>query len=236
MELNATQAPQESPAPATPAPTGPSDEARLAVIARKERELQQQQAKLKDAVSVSELKNLLKSDKSEFFKKLGISETDLTTQPEPEAEDPIARLRAELDELRNKDAHRETEAFKADIKKALEAGGEEFELVNALGGVDDVYGLIEAHYQETGEVLDVKEAAAKLETYLLEQAKKLVKAQKLKGLLTPENAAKEQNSGEKRPAPTLNPSLASPAAQPRTFDSRTIEESKRRAAQLIKWD
>lgn len=238
MEPTTIQAPVEATAqPAqTTEPKGPSDETRLAVLARKERELRDREAKMKDVANLSELRELAKKDQKELFKRLGLTDTDLTPQAEPESDDPLDGLRKEIEALRSKEAQREIDSFKADIRKTLEAGGQEYELVTALGGADEVYNLIEAHYAETGEVLDAKQAAAQLETYLLEQAKKIVKAQKLKGLLTPEDAVKENKAEEKKPAPSLNPSLAAPAAQPRTFDARTIEESKRRAAALIKWD
>lgn len=241
MEQTTTQAPVETSAqPATSVPSepkGPSDETRLAVLARKERELREREAKMKDVASLAELRDLAKKDQKELFKRLGLSDDYLNPRAESAPEDPLDGLRKEIEALRSKEAQREIDSFKADIRKTLESGGQEYELVTALGGADEVYNLIEAHYQETGEVLDVKQAAAQLETYLLEQAKKIVKAQKLKGLLTPEDAVKENKQAEeKKPAPSLNPSLAAPAAQPRSFDARTIEESKRRAAALIKWD
>jgi len=234
MELptSPSEAPVASPAAA------PADEQRLALLARKDRELQQRESKLKDSISLSELQALAKTNKSEFEKKLGLSLKDLLSEDSAAAapEDPLESLRSEISALRNKDTQREIDNYKSSIRKHLEQTPDDYELINQLAGPDEVYEMISDHYNKTGIVLDLKEAADKLETYYLEQVKKITKANKLKALLAPEESTPKAAKTSVTPVPSLSPQMSAPAAQPREFNARTIEESKRRAASLIKWD
>lgn len=127
--------------------------------------------------------------------------------------------------------------FKADLTTFVNENSE-YELIRANDAVSLVYEVIQDHYNETlskfgeqgAEILDLKEASDAVEDYLLEQAKKMMEAKKIRSVLSPEVAQKPVA----QPKPTLTNSQTAQAA-PRSNVNLSDEESKARAAQLIKW-
>lgn len=124
--------------------------------------------------------------------------------------------------------------FKSQIKKEVEADKDSYELLLAEGdeGIDLVYNVIDAHYQETGKVLAKKDAAKFVEAELLEELSKSTKLSKVKKLLEAE-VQKTQASGKKPASPTLTNSMAQAQSSGKRFLSD--EESRKEAAKLIRW-
>ena len=52
----------------------------------------------------------------------------------------------------------------------------QYELIQANEANDIIYDVIEEHYNETGRILDIEEAAEAVESYLEEEAEKLLKS------------------------------------------------------------
>lgn len=172
-----------------------------------------------------------------------LTQTEKTLRAELEA------LKAQLQADKDAQAKQAEEAAKADFEQRLEgfkqglvdfvnADPEAYELINAQEQHDLVFDVIQEHYNKTadengenGVVLSYKAAADATENYLLENAKKLVQRPKIQKLLPAQQPApKAAETGAK----TLSNAHAVQASQ--TTEKRlSDEESKRKAAMLLKW-
>lgn len=140
-----------------------------------------------------------------------------------------------ISEFRNKiEVHAKQEASK-------------YELLNHIGDYDSIFALIEQHHENTGEIMEISEACAALESHYEQLVEGIVKFNKIKSkfgpakqevIAEPKTEAQSSNKfGAKVNAPkTLSnlmqsQSLSSVDAS-KSFD---VEESKKRAAALIKW-
>lgn len=130
------------------------------------------------------------------------------------------------------------DSFKAGIANSIVGNAEQYELLAAEGeyGVDLVYDVIDRHYQETEDVMDVQEAANLVEEHLLEEAKKRIELKKIKKLLEPSQAKvpTEPSKVPKKTSATLSNEASQ--VQPNTGRFLSDEESKREAAKLIKFN
>jgi hypothetical protein len=115
-------------------------------------------------------------------------------------------------------------------------GSEAYELIQANNAVQLVYDVIEAHYNDSGKVLDIKDAAEHVENYLFEESKKVFNLKKMQSMLNPTQSPKPAETKSQPVAkPTLSNSLAaSQAKAPKKFLSD--DESKALAASMIKWE
>lgn len=119
--------------------------------------------------------------------------------------------------------------FKAQISEVVSTSPE-FELIQANDAVDVVYDVIEQHYKDTGRILDTKEAAEQVENFLMEEAQKLLKLNKL----AQRKAEEVKPPVTKKATPTLTNSQAAQVPH-REEKLLSNEESLARAAQMIKW-
>lgn len=172
-------------------------------------------------------------------------------------EKKIAELEAKLAEKEAKEQEERLNSTKSGFMKQLKdftsADTEAYELIEAEGAHDLVYDVIETHYnqkmaeyrEEFSEDPDVetantfilsnKQAADAVENYLFENAKKLTERNKIKKLLQPTPAPAKPQSGQQAGAKTLSNALSTTAAQG-SSKFLSDEESKAKAAQLIRWD
>ncbi len=148
---------------------------------------------------------------------------------------------------------RQIAQFQRQIEQRIESDPDRFELVIAQGAQEEVFRLIEAHFVDTREVMPIDEAAQLIEDQLLEEARLLLKAKKLakresKDARTrdseqevgaaDETERSEQDRAYARPqveSQTLTNAGTSAAASGIPKAHLDIEDSKRRAAALLKW-
>lgn len=125
--------------------------------------------------------------------------------------------------------------FRQNLDNFVEENAAEYELIKANEATDLVYGVIEEHAENTGEILEYKKACDAVEAYLLDEAKQHLSLGKVKSLLESQQAALKQEQPRERSAATLSNELT---AQPVSENGRPLsdEESKKRAASLLKWD
>jgi hypothetical protein len=135
-----------------------------------------------------------KYDPAEVFGHLGI---DLDTfvkalidGDKPESlEEKVARLekeredekRAELEARTQAERQEEEEAMaqlQANIKELVSSNNETYELINLANAYEVVLDTMQAHWDQTKEVLPIEEAAQMVEDYLLAESTKQVKASK----------------------------------------------------------
>lgn len=233
-------APQTAPAtPATPAPAPQADPAldsRLANLSKREREIQQQLAQLKqekqNLVPKNELANLWKTDRNKLRELLGASPDELPDLKQPEADDPVKSLKQEIEDMKRQrqeeDQQKAVNDVKSQISSIITQDKDAYELIHAFDASEMVFDLLLDHYREHNEELDYAEAARQVEKYLEDQVKRASSTKKISSLFQP-----SQSPG-KEPAPTLTGSMVS---SPVSGTQRKLspEESIAEAAKLIKW-
>lgn len=178
-------------------------------------------------------------------------------KPEPTTDDRIAQLerqleaerQARLDDAKRKESdtiEKTISQHKATIKSAIDTAGDEFELIRAHEAYDTVFDVIENYFLETqketgqGQILSIEDAARQVEEYLDSQAQRFMKTKKYAPKPqepAPTGATPEASAPGQKPqvSTTLTNRMVNPAPAPREADWLSEEESKRRAAAMIRW-
>lgn len=200
------------------------------------------------------LEQRLKQNPLEALKELGLGYDKLTQlaindgrlTPEMQMElwkqELESKQRSELDTIRKELADREQREaqqreqqvlnqFKDNIKSFI-SEHPEYEMIQATNQPDLVFSLIDEHFQKSGKVLSIKEAADHIESHLESEARKLLS---LKKLAAQKAAAPLSQPKVKVSTPTLSNSQAqSLSGSQKRFLSQ--EESLAEAAKLLRWD
>ena len=170
--------------------------AREAALAAKEAELATQGQAYQSGYIA---KDMLKTSPLQALAEAGVTYDDLTQavlnqQPvNPQVEATISRLEAKIKQLEaaNEEGKKSSisqqqaaydaavKQIKSDVSKLVSADPA-FETVKATNSVNDVVELIEETYKKDGTLLGVEEAAQMVEDYLLEEAMKLTRIEKIK--------------------------------------------------------
>ena len=143
-------------------------------------------------------------------------------------------LESKLAKKEEEEEHSKYEAIESNFKQEINSfvkGKGEFELINANGASDLVYDVIEEHYNDTGRVLELNEAAQAVESYLEDELEKLMGLEKVKSKFSP----RQEQVFKRQPSPTLSNAHSAQAYQ-RADRPLSNEESVREAAKLIRWD
>jgi hypothetical protein len=237
-----TPAPQSQPSatPAAPAAEArpsqdPGLDSRLASLAKREREIQQQLSQLKqekqNLVPKNELADLWKSNRGKLRELLGASPDELPDLKQ-ESEDPIKSMKQEIEDMKREKQQKEQQeainTVKGQISSITSQDKDAYELINAFDANEMVFDLVLDHYREHQEELDYREAANQVEKYLEDQIKRASSTKKIGSLFQPKETQVKETS------PTLTGSMVS---SPIGTASRrlTEDESKAEAAKLIKW-
>ena len=122
--------------------------------------------------------------------------------------------------------------FKNEIESFVSSNPEQFELIQANEAKDVVYEVIEEHYNETGKILDIKEAAEAVESYLEEEATKLLQLSKVRSKFNPGDNEQEP---QRQSQVTLS-NAHSAQANERVARKLSDEESKSAMAKMLQWD
>jgi hypothetical protein len=122
--------------------------------------------------------------------------------------------------------------FMSEIESAV-ASDEKYELINSSNGEELVYNVIEEHYNETGNILEIDEAAQAVEEYLEAEVEKMLKLNKVSSRLG--RVAEEPFEPKRQSSPTLS-NAHSAQAYKGASKELDDETSMYEAAKLIKWD
>lgn len=187
----------------------------------------------------------------------------------PTTDERVADLQRQLDANKKEQEEKETAAattaeeqkiddtiamHKQDIRAHIDKDeGETFELIKANNAYDDIYEVISEWYIKSkeqtgkGQVLSIVDASQKVEDYLLDKMKTLLKCKKVEALTgqtatteTPPAPPNEAKSNLASPVPQtlsnnpaqVDPSEVNQADRPLTRDQRDAE-SKRRFADAL---
>lgn len=129
--------------------------------------------------------------------------------------------------------------FKEEIKDTIastktEDGTPKYEFIAANDASDIVFDVVEQHYNETGKILEIEEAAEMVESHLEEEAEKLFKSvSKYSKFSKPEESSKEPVSAGQE-SPTLSNDLASQS--PKQSLRLSKEQSLAEAAKRLRWN
>lgn len=136
----------------------------------------------------------------------------------------------------------ETE-FRGSIESHVKADPTNYEMLAIEGeeGVAIVYEVIEKHYEATGKIMSIKEAADEVENSLLEVAKKYTGLSKIKGLFgqSQSTAAKPEQVGAATPPKEGPKTLSNEHASTSTAGKKsglTREQELAEAMKLIKFN
>ena len=170
-------------------------------------------------------KDLLKTSPLQALAEAGLSYDEITQavlnqQPtDPRVEATISRLEAKIKQLeeageegKKNSATQQQAAYEAAVKQIkadvskLVFTDPAFETVKATNSISDVVELIEETYKKDGTLLGVEEAAQMVEDYLLEEALKLTRIDKIKKRLA-QNAQPAQTQKAQPPQPKQPPPM-----------------------------
>ena len=215
--------------------------AKEAALAAKEAELAAKAPDLSKYISVDDLKNqtLLK------LAEAGISYDDITqavlnqTPTDPRLEATISKLEAKIRQLeeanetvsKNMTAQQQAQYDAAvkqirDDAKRLVDSDSNFETIKATNSVSDVVELIEETFKKDGTLLGVEEACQLVEDYLLEEAMKLTRIEKIKKRISQPaqavNTPKTQQPAPKQPQAMKTLTNATSSQRPLSAKERAI--------------
>ena len=125
------------------------------------------------------------------------------------------------------------QGFVGEIESFINENQSDLEYVAHNEATDVVYDVIEEHYNETGRILDIKEAVEAVESYLEEEAEKLLNLGKVKNRLT---SMKDEYEQPQRQSQVTLSNAHSAQANERVGKKLSDEESKREMARMLQWD
>lgn len=108
-----------------------------------------------------------------------------TEQARREAAEARAAVEKAKQESAQAEADRTRTGFKSEVAGFVKSNADKYELIALYGQEELVFGVIEAEYEKTGEMLSVEAAADKVEKYLDGEAEKAFKAKKFQSRFAP---------------------------------------------------
>lgn len=247
-QVSTTEAPQPevTPEAAKADPMSP----KFAALAKKERQLQAIQGKLKaerDALKVEQTKyqtgyyskEKLLSDPLAVLSEVGIDYNSLTEKilNSGQATDPvIQQLMKQVDELREGQTKAQREAEEGRKQsyenavtqvrgevQALVDSSKDFEIIKAMGETESVVELIKATYESEKRIMTTEEACKEVEDFLVEEAMKIAAIEKIKAKFLP---PKEEAPKELVPEAKKQQVTPQQPQQPKTLSSSTSSSGK----------
>lgn len=236
----------------------PADEfvARFTALSRKEKELLTQKEELKaHQTKLQEIESIQEKGVLGALEYHGFTLDDVLDHAlgmeEQKTVDPTDKLRedfesykrsieeeraakqAEADKINQQNIDEAVNAHKNQISSHLSQNTDKYELITSQKQQDLVWDVTEAHFESTGVLLSIEEAADKVETYLENQVREMLKLNKFK----------QQDSSPK--SLELKDSIAT-GSKTLTKDNNSgiqvrekmmsREESLKHAAQALKWN
>lgn len=232
----------------------PPKDPRLEAFERKEKQIRRMQMQLQQERKNLEAKanqyntdyvpkSKLTEDPLSVLTENGITYEKLTElMLNSNSNDPAMKaLRADINALKaaqvsaqNAQAEATTAQYQQALKqigtevKLLCDSGEEFEMVKNSNAYDAVVELIEQTFNKDGYLMDVKEAANQVETYLLEEAYKMSQFKKVQARLAPKAPAEDtaQKAPQTPGMKTITHQATQAPAARRSTEKERIERAK----------
>jgi len=226
---------------------------RFSALSKREKKLVEEQAKYKELEDkFSGMSEAKQAGVLKLLEYHGISLDDVIAEAlgednTPEV-DPVDKVRQEFEEYKQAQLDREAEEkrkleeqnqnsineaidnHKQAITSHLSQNSDKYELINSQGEQDLVWEVTEAHFDEYGEVLSIEDASDKVEQYLENKVRELLKLKKF----NPGGEQIQDKDLGKKEAPTLN-SRMNTSSVPVKEKPLNREQSLKQAASLLKW-
>lgn len=216
--------------------------------------------------SYADLQEKIKENPLAALEHFGVSLDDVISAslgsdaPPPTVESQIEALRAEIEGYKSEQQKREEDAQKKaeeeyqnsineaiqvhqlSIANHLSENADKYELINLQGAQDLVWEVTEAHYDaNNGEILTPEQASDKVEAYLEEQVRKAMNLNRFRAKEDTEIKkspfeVEQVKPTEKAKSQTLTSDFVQQSAPSEKPSGLSEEESKRRAASLLKWN
>lgn len=259
-----SEAPSAPPAQAQPEPQKPDPKEedmsrRFAALSRQQKKLLEEQQRFKsEAKQYQEwlkLKDQAKQNPLDYLKAAQLSPDEviehLLSDGQPSLEKQVKQLQEKLEaEERRKQEQEQArleaeekqkeqqiiDNFKGQIKELVYKDTDRFEAIAALKVEDQVWDIISAHFDQTGELMPIDKAAEQLESQIIDGAKTLLKIKKLAEFTKPTPTETPESTPETATAPTLTNKIAqSSVTQPPSKTVWNRDESLKKAAAFLQW-
>lgn len=202
--------------------------------AERERLKQEAEAYKKDYVPVSKLKEdplsvLIEQGLThEQIMELALSQQDPNSQLARQFDSKIRSVEEKLSAYEKQQQEKQEREYQQAVDRVrnevtdIVDASTEYELIKANEAQEAVVSLIEETFKESGKLLTAADAAKQVEDYLLEQAEKLAKLEKVKARLNPapETATQQAPAAKAQPQKTLTHALTATPSKPLTAKER----------------
>jgi len=254
-----TETPAAAPPEAVkPEASQPEFAEQFARLAKKERQMREQQARQEARIReyeerLSEYASLEK-DPLPLLEKRGWNLDKLLERaatgeaPKPTTEDKVSELKKKLDalELGKKEAeeqaksHAERRAiaeYKAKIQQTVDSAPDQYEAINKLKAYDMVFATAEEIFQESGEIPDIVKVAEAVEKHLVMQLEKAFELKKFGDRLQPKAGLPPETSKaqETKASATTLTAQTTGVTKPPQGKLLPREQSLAEAAKNIRW-
>lgn len=159
--------------------------------------------------------------KSEMEERLeAYKREQLESAKKAQEEQELKAKKAQEEETKRIEAERlqVIEEFQTEINEYLLGNQDNYELINTNEQHDLVFATVEQHFEKTGRVLSIKEAADLVERFLEQQVEKNLATKKLKAKVSPPSTAKvEQAPKEDTQVKSQETAPATPVAKSKTI-------------------
>lgn len=125
---------------------------------------------------------------------------------EKKVQSQIDALKQQQEESSNSQYAQAKKQMAWDVSRLVDQNTAQYEAIKSMGAQEAVVSLIEETFKQTGNIMDMEEAAREVEDYLVEQAMGLTKIQKIKSKFLPEltQGIQKQAPPQKPQATTLS--------------------------------
>lgn len=240
---------------ANTAQQAPATNPQMEAFARKERQLRKMQMDLQAEKARIEQeaakyktdylpKSRLQEDPMAVLSELGYDRNKLSELllNEPDVNDPVVRrFQSKIQAMEQKIADAERRQQEATAQQYEQAKKQiateasllidsdpEFQTIKEAGAADAVTELIISEFNETGVLMNVREAAMKVEEYLVEEASKLARLSKIQQKLAPTQAPQKQaETSQQQGLKTLTQNLTTGNAP------KKLTDAERRARAML---
>ena len=145
------------------------------------------------------------------------------------------RLKLETETQTKAQLEETIENFKSDLNEFIDQNLETYELTKQFNAQNLVFDTIEAHYEKTGKVLAMQEAADLVEKYLEDEAERLSKTKKFssKFLNKPSSDTQRQELSQSTQPKTLTNQATSSSSAPSFLTPKNENERMQRALEAL---
>jgi hypothetical protein len=136
------------------------------------------------------------------------------------------KLKEDQERLARAEEEKQIKLFKDNLKTIVSKDSDKFELVNLYGAYETVFQTIEAHFEQTQEVMDIETAANLVEKYLEAEAEKVLKAKKISQKIAPPKAQETKEEVKAQPKTLTNDMTSTiPLSMPASSEEDRIKRA-----------